>query len=483
MAHDKAVLVPPPSPERRRAASGQFERANQVVATGNYDYAIRLLLSCCLFDPANFIYRQALRRVQRARYGNNLSGSWFAWLTAWPARVRVKRALRAKEYLKVLEHGERVLVRSPWHVGTQVDMAIAAEALGLGDLAVWSLEQARIKLPRDPALNRRLARMYEQRGAFTQAIVLWALVHKVVPQDDEAARKNKDLAATETITRGQYAAAVDDQKPAEQRPSPTLGRGRTPGAEAAAAAAPLDRVGREAEPLRRRLKVDPSNVQVYQQLAAVYRRAGQLEQARAILEEGLGQTSNAFDLTVDIADLEIEPFRRNLAIAEEKLTAQPEDPTLKKTRARLRKEINTRELELFRQKAERFPTELGPRFEVGVRLLRAGQVDEAIAALQAARVDPRCHWQSSYYLGQCFKERNNWKLARRNLEEALREMPPGEVAPRKDVLFLLASGCAEAGELEHAIELGLELANLDFAFRDIGRLLDEWQAKLKTNVN
>ncbi len=284
MANDKPTPVPPPSPEHRRAASGQFERANQVVGKGDYDYAIRLLMSCCLFDPANIIYRQALRRVQRARYGNNLSGSWFAWLTAWPARVRVKRALHAGKYLKVLEHGEWVLMRSPWHVGTQVDMASAAEALGLTDLAVWSLEQARIKVPRDPALNRRLARMYEQRGAFTQAIALWALVHKVVPQDDEAARKNKDLAATETISRGQYAEAVDQATPAEQRPSPTLGRGRTPVAEAPVQ--PLDRVGREAEPLRRRLKVDPNNVQVYQQLAAVYRRNGQLEQARAILQEG-----------------------------------------------------------------------------------------------------------------------------------------------------------------------------------------------------
>ncbi len=186
---------------------------------------------------------------------------------------------------------------------------------------------------------------------------------------------------------------------------------------------------------------------------------------------------------MDLADLEIEPFRRNLAIADEKLLAQPEDAALKKTRARLRKEINSRELELFRQKAERFPMEMGPRFEVGLRLLRAGQLDEAIAALQAARADARYHWQSSYYLGQCFKERNNWRLAQRNFEEALQEMPPGEVAARKDVLFLLASGCAEAGDLAHAIELGLELANLDFAFREIGRLLDDWQTRLQTKVD
>jgi hypothetical protein len=31
--------------------------------------------------------------------------------------------------------------------------------------------------------------------------------------------------------------------------------------------------------------------------------------------------------------------------------------------------------------------------------------------------------------------------------------------------------------LPRALELGEELANLDFSYRDIGRLLDEWQAR------
>ena len=37
--------VPSPTPEQHRIAAGQFERANQVVATGDYDYGIHLLLA------------------------------------------------------------------------------------------------------------------------------------------------------------------------------------------------------------------------------------------------------------------------------------------------------------------------------------------------------------------------------------------------------------------------------------------------------
>src|SRR5260370_19665672 len=110
MRQNDASALPPLSAEHRRVAVGQFERANQVVATGNYDYGIRLLLSCCKLDPANLIYRQALRRTEKAKYRNNLRGSWFAWLTAWSTRARIKTALRSRDYLNVLEHCEQILV-------------------------------------------------------------------------------------------------------------------------------------------------------------------------------------------------------------------------------------------------------------------------------------------------------------------------------------------------------------------------------------
>ncbi len=61
----------------------------------------------------------------------------------------------------------------------------------------------------------------------------------------------------------------------------------------------------------------------------------------------------------------------------------------------------------------------------------------------------------------------------------MQNLPSSEGATRKEVLFQLAQGSAEAGDLTAAVELGHELANLDFGFKEIGRLLDEWQARLE----
>lgn len=511
MTNANAPLLPGVSAELRRIAAGKFERANQVVTTGNFDYAIHLLVDCCKIDPANIIYRQALRRTEKAKYKNNLRGSRFARLLSWSMRARMKAALRSRDYLKVLEFGERILMRNPWDVPVQMQMAEACDQLGLMDLAIWNLEQARQKQAFDVTLNRTLAELYERRGNFTQAIALWELIKKVKPGDVTAQHKIKDLAADDTIARGQYHATLQNtaetaehQKTGETSKHPLkdstdeapaawwLQEGvtappPTPSAPAPAnndpAAQLTDRLEREAAPIRARLKDDPTSPYLYLQLAAVYRRGDNLDKAREILQEGLAATGNAFELTMQRADLDIEPFRRDLAITEAKYKAEPDNAELRRLRNRLRKEINTRELELYRQKADRYPTEMGHRFEVGVRLYRTGQVDEAIRELQASRADPRHRWQSLLALGKCFKARNNWRLAERNFEEALKNLPGGEVANRKEILYELAVGCAEANDLNKAIDMATELANIDFSYRDIGRLLDEWHTRMQQAVD
>jgi tetratricopeptide (TPR) repeat protein len=486
MASHDATRLPPVTPEHRRAAAGMYERANQVITTGNYDYGIQLLLNCCKLDPAILQYRQALRRTEKAKYKNNLRGSVLAGLRSWPTRARMKAAKRIRDYIKVLEHGEQVLARNPWDTGTQLDMAEAAHTLGLLDLAIWILEQARQKNPRDLAVNRALARRYEERGNFAQAIALWELIRRAAPTDLEAQDKAKNLAASETIARGHYEEVVanppkhdDEEEAAEQASNGPPDTDTAPRTDPTAPATPAvpERTGGETGRLRARIEADPTNPHGYLHLAMVFRRAGQLDQARAVLEQGLGPTGNEFELTIELADLAIEPFRANLAITEDKLRSHPDDEELRKIRIRLLKEINSREMDLFRRKADRYPNELGHRFELGLRLLRAGQTDEAIRELQAARADARSRWRALLYLGHCFKLRKNWRLAKRNFEDALQELPANEIAARKDILFELAQGAADANEWSDAIDMGHELANLDFAYKDIGRLLDEWTAR------
>jgi serine/threonine protein kinase len=190
------------SPEQRQAAAGQFERAKEVIGSGNIEYGIHLLLNCCKLDPANLAYRRVLRRTERARYEKR--GSRLAFLTTRASKAKLKKAKASRDYRRVLELGEEVLVRDPWNNGTQMSMAEAADALGLLDLAVWILKHAWQQDSPDVTVGRALARMYEKRGRFREAIALWEWIRLAEPGDIEASRKPRDLAVADTIARGQY---------------------------------------------------------------------------------------------------------------------------------------------------------------------------------------------------------------------------------------------------------------------------------------
>jgi serine/threonine protein kinase len=190
--------------EHQQAAAQQFARAEEARNNGNYDYAIQLLLSCTKFNPVSIAYRQALREVSKAAASHRRLGSWLAPLTTLTTRARLQAAKRARQYRKVLEEGEAVLVRHPSDVKTQMAMAEAAEELGLGHLASWMLEELRQQDPRYLPAHRALAYLYEKQKQYSDAIAVWELVRKVAPHDGEAARKINDLAASDTIARGNY---------------------------------------------------------------------------------------------------------------------------------------------------------------------------------------------------------------------------------------------------------------------------------------
>src|SRR4051812_29637018 len=100
-----APLVPAPSADQKRIALDSFKRANEAVQSGNFDYAINLLLTCCKIDPANFAFRQALRKTQKDKFGNNMRGSRFSFLSTSRSKAHMKAAKAGRDYLRVLEYG------------------------------------------------------------------------------------------------------------------------------------------------------------------------------------------------------------------------------------------------------------------------------------------------------------------------------------------------------------------------------------------
>ncbi len=203
-----SARAPALTPEQRRVAVRQYERAIQVMEKGNLDYGSHLLLSCCKLDPANLVYRQTLRRFTKAPPPDRGKRGPLPWLKRLLRKIRLRIAQHSGNYPKVLEYGEELLLANPADRNTSLAMAAAADALGFLNLAIWLLEQVWQKDDNTPALNRVLARLYEKHGNYMKASILWELVLQALPQNPEAEQKLKELAAQDTIARGQYQAAT-----------------------------------------------------------------------------------------------------------------------------------------------------------------------------------------------------------------------------------------------------------------------------------
>ena len=139
-------------------------------------------------------------------------------------------------------------------------------------------------------------------------MVLWQLVREFNPSDVEAAHKANDLAANDVIQKGQYEEAA-----AGTKESPVLGRIESRTTEK------QDRLARESEPLVKRLEADPTEPALYLQLAGVYRKHGHPDRARDVLQRGLGSTGNAFQIQLEMMELDLTPVRKNLELAEARI--------------------------------------------------------------------------------------------------------------------------------------------------------------------
>lgn len=469
-AHDADVPLVPA--DRCRMALEVFHRAREVVRSGNFEFGTHLLLSCCNLDPANLVYRRALRATGR-RLAQQQAGA--PTKSALVQKVRLRAAKLRGNPAELLDACEAVLLLDPTDAATHLILAEAAEALDLTDLAVWSLEQACRYGHVSATVGRNLARLYEARGDYDRARKVWEWLRRAPSVDAEAQEQVRDLAANETIARGRFEeklASKSDRPKAETLPEVALTKEQP--ACPARSASPHET---EEARLLGCIQADPSAPAAYLHLAAFYRRAGRLDQAAQVLRQGLGPSGFAAELALALTDLDLEPLRRELAAQEERQRLAPQDAEAARQYARLRKHVNRQELLYYRQKTQLAPVDPQDRYEYGVRLLRAGRFKEAIPPFQRLRSDRRLCGPALFQLGRCFQGLGNWTLAQRNFEAALRELPRGEQDLRKEILFELASGAAANNDDGTALERGYELANLEYHYRGIHRLIEEWQKR------
>jgi tetratricopeptide (TPR) repeat protein len=123
------------------------------------------------------------------------------------------------------------------------------------------------------------------------------------------------------------------------------------------------------------------------------------------------------------------------------------------------------------KRAEKYPTDLAIRFELGQLYFQAGKIGEAIAEFQKAQANPNKRLAAMSLLAQCFAKRGMNDSAVRTLQNAIKEKPAFD-EEKKDLIYHLGCVFEKMGKKAEAIEQFLIIYESDVTYRDVGAKVD-----------
>jgi tetratricopeptide (TPR) repeat protein len=127
-------------------------------------------------------------------------------------------------------------------------------------------------------------------------------------------------------------------------------------------------------------------------------------------------------------------------------------------------------------RATRYPNDLQIKYEYGMLLYRQNQVNEAIQQFQAAQRNAQRRISSLYYIGLCFKAKQQYDMALEQLGKALEELPVMD-DQKKAVLYELGQILESTGRLPEAIDHYKQIYQIDIGYRDVADKVERGYAK------
>jgi predicted Zn-dependent protease len=448
----------------------QCEKGKAALDHRNYDYATDIFTALLEQEPAFFDCRQLLRITQHKK-GEGSRGGFFKRMmsgaSSSPLFAKGQFALR-NQPLEALKIAEQILNSDPHSAQGHKLLADAALAAELPKTALLSLEILARNSPNDQDCQKDLARGYSQAGQVDKAEQIFAELVRLNPGDQKLVEELKDMSARKTLAEGGYDALADgtgsyrdilkdkDQAVALEQEHRQVKDGDT-------TRSLLDEYEGQ-------LTQEPKNLKLLRSIAELYTQRKEYDKAleayhRIVATEGQSDAS----LQKAIADVTVRKFDDAIA----RLDAAA--PDYAEQSARMKAERDNYILTECKERAEKYPSDLVLRFELGQLYFQAGKITEAIQEMQKAQNNPNRRIQALSCLGQCFARRNMNDLAAKKLEQAIAEKVVFD-EEKMEIIYALGSILEKMGKKEEAIEQYKKIYEVDVGFKDVAAKVDAYYA-------
>jgi tetratricopeptide (TPR) repeat protein len=438
-------------------------KAVAAIELRNFGYAISLLQGILKQEPEFLTGRQLLRRAEITK-AKAEKKSFFNVSTSAISIMKAQRELK-KDPKRAVELIEKVLEDEPYNRQANLVLKQAAVAAGWPEIGVFALKTLLEEKACDTKILHELGRLYRELGDSVQETEVYNKITEIDPIDAEAVRLAKDASAHASMKTGGWTQAESYRDLIKDK-------------EAAVSLEQQSRMALTGESLEQQIEETYARHQAEPQSADFARRLGALYEQKEDFENAIAWYQYAADLTngtdgalvKKVSDLERMLAERQIAEHEEFLSQH--GPQAEGYRERVealvvaKKERAQLLIGEARKRAERNPTDLQVRYELGEHLLQAGLFRQALPELQRARQNPNARVKSMNLLGRCYRELGMLDLAAKQLEDAAAEMTSMD-AMKKEVVYNLGLVYEQMGDTEKSVAAMKQIFEADYGYRDV----------------
>ena len=444
-----------------------YTKVGEAVQHENYDYALALCCQVLEKEPGFFECRKTLRSVQARKAAAANKGFFKKMMSGAGSSPQIAKAKisLSKNPAEAMAIAEQVLNNDGGNSSAHRIIVDAAMALDLPQTAVLSLETMVRNSPKDKVLVVEFANQVAATGG--RADVAEKFLDELIrttPYDPELQQAQKNLSAHKTLDEGGYNALEGGEGSY---------RDVLRNKEEAVSLEQEARVQKTEDVAERligeyeaRLQAEPGNLKIVRSLAELYTQKAQYDRALEYYQR-IQSSDLGGDATIDraVAEVTVRRFEQQLS----QLDPAAED--LAEQTARLQAAKDDYKLAECQKRAEKYPTDMAIRFELGQLYFQAGKISEATGEFQKAQQNMHKRFAAMSYLAQCFARRNMNDSAVRTLQNAIKEKAALD-DEKKDLIYNLGCVFEKMGKKAEAIEQFLVLYESDVNYRDVGAKVD-----------
>jgi tetratricopeptide (TPR) repeat protein len=468
---DATQALPTFSEKEKKRARQWFVKAEDTRERREYDYAIE----CYITGLGNWpeaveeghMPLRALA-IQRQQAGGKKPGIMDG----------MRKSMTGKDVLKSMLNAEHLLAMDPHNAGYVEGLIKNANKGGFLETLRWAAPLGLDVLKKDKKPNKNRFASFRQAlieaaekaseagDSGTETYLLEQAVQSLefltarLPTDASIKDELRDLAPRLTIARGKYEKGGDFRDSIQDADKQKLlhdserQRQSDDTYETLVAAAKAEfEANRDV----------PGKINAYVDVLLKPERDTEENEAVDVLTKAFERSQNySFKLRAD--DVRLRQLRRRAGLLASRARKSGSDDDMQQARLAAMEQRQV-VLDVFRERVEKYPTDLRYKYKLGDALFQTGNYDEAIPVLQIAQQDPRHRVRCQLMLGRAFLDKGSPVQAAEVLRESLDRYELTDDTS-KELLYWLGRSLEAAEKVDEAKDAYGKLLRQDYNYRD-----------------